>query len=196
MNKCYATILLAALVTGISATAADAAVIRYTFVDTVFEDGGTVSGFFDWDTNLADITSVYDGGSVNFDVSVAGGNETDFPPFTYTDEVEGPMQDGGQFGAFKPVLVVGNVFGPSDRELNFVPDGVVAVIGVDLNIPLSSDTYTEATNVSGLEFRNVTGGSLVGTVIPEPASVALLAIGGLLTIFRGRGRRQLHGRHR
>lgn len=89
---------------------AQATLIRYTFVDTVFEDGGTVSGYFDWDTTLPDITSVYDGWSANFAVSVAGGNESDFPPFTYVDEIEGPMTTFGDYGPFKPVLKFGDVF--------------------------------------------------------------------------------------
>jgi hypothetical protein len=183
------TLILTLAVIGLFAAArpADATVIRYTFTDTTFEDNGTVTGYFDWDTNLSNITSAYNGASANFAVSVAGGDTATFPPFTYTDEVEGPMGTGGAISG-RPILTIGFIVGPSARSLAFIPDTASGTPGIDLNIPLfiSNGNTLEAINSTSLSFRQITGGSLVGEVIPEPASAALLAIGGIALLTRRR----------
>jgi hypothetical protein len=65
--------------TGILASvqAATAAPLTWTFADVAFDDGGTLSGSFDFD---ADATLFS-----NINISVEGGNATFYPDFTYTE---------------------------------------------------------------------------------------------------------------
>lgn len=188
--KVWKLLAFAALMAGYSATSG-AATIRYTFVGAEFADGGTISGFFDWDTSLDDLHPAYEGSSLNFEISVSGGNETAFPAFTYTDEIEGPMRSGGvtfvdPFTYY--ILGVGDLTGPSDRVFYFIPDVTSGTLGVDLNIflYLSPGNSIEIIDVAGFNARGMSGrsGQLQGVFIPEPAPHLLLVGLAAALLFR------------
>jgi hypothetical protein len=75
LHRVLGTVLLGLGVLLITQTAG-AAVLTWTFADVKFDDNGTLTGSFGFDAN----TGTYS----NIDISVAGGNATFFPDFTYT----------------------------------------------------------------------------------------------------------------
>lgn len=178
-------LFVVAMTLGLAAEA-HAAVIRYTFVNFTFEDGGTATGFLDWDTSLPDIVSQFSGASVNYDITVAGGDTLDFPAFNYTDEAAGPIVSPGDVG-INPLLVIGDVNSGLARQIAILPNG--AALGVDLNIPLlisNANTGEKRQLGDPIGERQQETGALVGEVIPEPASATLLAIGGVALLRRRR----------
>lgn len=75
----------------------------------------------------------------------------------------------------------------SGTSLNLnIGDHTVLGLIIDGN-NVAADTYT-ASQLSGLGFGGSFSGDGTLTVIPEPASLVLLGIGGLLMMRRGRGR--------
>jgi len=58
------------------ANSASAVPLTWTLMSAFFDDGGSATGTFTYDAS----TNVY----LNFDISVAGGNTTSFPPFMYS----------------------------------------------------------------------------------------------------------------
>ena len=93
MDCSFQTRLLVGIVAFCFAITANAKIIRYTLDNVTFEDGGTASGYFEWDTSLPNITNEYQGASVNYDVSVSGGGAV-FPTFNYLPANSGPMSAG------------------------------------------------------------------------------------------------------
>jgi hypothetical protein len=182
--------LLSAIVLLFIASAAQATVIRYTLENVVLDDGGTASGYFDWDTTLPDAVPEYQGSSVNYEISISGGDEVTFPPFVYSDEVAGEVSSGGSISGTR-ILQFGEAGSPPNRLITLIPDATAGVIGQDLDIPLviSPDNSIEIVNVSTFEVREFSSGSLRGQVISQPARAipadawwALVLLAGLLAL--------------
>ena len=187
MGRSFQTRLLVGIVAFCFAITANAKIIRYTLDNVTFADGGTASGYFEWDTSLLNLVSEYQGASVNYDVSVSGGG-AGFPTFNYLSGSSGPMGRGGSVGG-KRILEIGD----GSRKLGFIPDTDFGIIGIDLNIPLlvSPANAFELVNPP-FAIRSITGGSLVGTdVSPVPTATpvptlpfyVLLALTGLIGLF-------------
>ena len=161
MGRSFQTRLLVGIVAFCFAITANAKIIRYTLDNVTFADGGTASGYFEWDTSLLNLVSEYQGASVNYDVSVSGGGAV-FPTFNYLSANSGPMSASG---IIFPNRIL--VLGVGGRKLNLIPNTAGGTIGIDLNIPLlisPGNTY-ELVNPP-FTTRNITGGSLVGTLVP------------------------------
>ena len=183
LSLAAASATLATLAIGGFSDAAQAATIRYQ-IDATFADGGTLSGFFDWDTDLPDLAPPHDGNSNNYEITSSGGA---FSDLTYTDEVDGPL---GTVGAISgsPIIQFGDAFsGVNPRRFSILIDTNTSLLGIDLNIPLaiSPGNTSELDLSAGFNTRQMTSGQLTGTVlpsqaVPEPSSViGLLGIGAL-----------------
>ncbi|MEM7053107.1 MAG: IPTL-CTERM sorting domain-containing protein [Pseudomonadota bacterium] len=159
-------------------------VIRYTFVDVAFEDGATLTGFFDWDTSLPDISSEYAGSSVNYEFAVAGGDELTIPPFAYSDEVAGEIALGGTTDSVQ-IFQFGNSSMPPERLVTIIPDPDFGILGEDLDIPLriSTGNSIEIYAVGdAFELREMVSGNLQGEIISrgQTASVPTLSTWSLV----------------
>ena len=164
-NRVLLNLLLTWPLLGMVATA-QADVIRYTLVNVEFEDGGTATGYFDWDTDLPDLAPEFSGASVNYEINVSGGNETDFPPISLTDENSGAAGTGGTINDNR-ILTFGITYAPPNRQVALIPDPAVGELGVDLNIALyisSGNTFDLATSPAFV-VRDIIGGSIEGEVI-------------------------------
>ncbi|MBK1703613.1 PEP-CTERM sorting domain-containing protein [Halochromatium glycolicum] len=184
------TLIAAVVAAGlIPAGAAQAELIRYTINNGTFADGGTYGGFFDFDTDTDTIG--------NFAVSVAGGNTTAFPEYTYVDE---NTTAGAAFsvlidGDFWTGYTFGNAFGPILRATDIVPLGE---LGTDLSMDLGAfpGNIYEWSRLNGSNLRDVAeGASLSGEILPSgtvpvpaPAALALFGI-GLAGMVAARSRR-------
>ena len=159
-------------------------IIRWNLVDFKFLDGGTATGFFDWDTVAAT--------SPNYEISVSGGNTANFPAFTYTDETT-------KFATTQGAQNILFFFDDSIVPLRVIRIGVPSLS--DLNTPVSVldlAPYAPTGPAGFIECFNCTPARngdaaaeahlAVPTPAPEPATGWLLA-GGLMLVFGLRGRR-------
>jgi hypothetical protein len=203
MNKCYATILLAALVTGISATAADAAFVTLTFDDLTPQslnngDSFTLDGYtIDILSANWAITDPGDGDNA----LGATGDESMF--VFHLRRSDGEAFEISSFD----LLLEGDIL---SADVVFIPD--------DINNPIPSNPYGTTTgfetktnmppglftevqfSISVFDPGEVYVDNFVVTAIPEPASAALLGLGGVATLcFRRRAAprvpRDLEGRY-
>jgi len=168
--------------------AAQAEVIRYTINNGTFADGGTYGGFFDFDTDTDTIG--------NFAVSVAGGNTTAFPEYTYVDENTTAGTAGSVLisGVWWTVYSFGDAFGPISREIDIVPLGELGTDNLLMDLGVFSGNITETAILSNFAFRNVATGGLTGEILPSgtvpvPAALALFGI-GLAGMVAARSRRR------
>lgn len=170
---------LAALL--LSPMVAQADVITWHLADFQFDDGGSASGFFDWDTDT--------GSAINWEIMVSGGNTTDFPEMTYTDE------SGGFISFFSEVatLIFCDTVGCQNPRRDFrigVADFGLLDIGVS-NLALAAGSfvgptgYVECFNCTPVRF-GVEGAYLS---VPEPGTLALLGMGLFGMGLAGRRRR-------
>lgn len=149
-------------------------VIRYTLQDVTFDDGGTVSGFFDFDPTLPPNVNCVAGWSENYEITVSGGDTGNFPPYTYTDEEFGPITSGGGI-ADQGIrfFTFGNTGGQvGGRRLNIGVAVETWALGSDLTIPLVSSpgnsTEFRLVSLSPLMFASrliMPGGTLVGAPV-------------------------------
>ncbi len=174
---------LLALYLAVFALGSQADVIRYSLVNVVFADGGTATGYFDWDTELPDAVPEYTGASVNFEISTSGGNTVDFPPFILSDENSGPITSAGTIIG-KRILRFGRSSSAPNRAIYLIPDPALGQVGVDLNIPLfiSPGNSFELDRNPGSFLRNIVSGSIQGVVLsvsaapPAPAPATVEAV--------------------
>ena len=145
---------------------AQATIIRYTLDGVTFDDGGTITGFIDWDTSLPDLRD-FKGSSQNYELTVSGGDTSFFPEYTYTHESEDIGTSGSIGTSDGPLRII--KFNASDttpdRVLNLIPDANAATLGEDLTVPL----FISPLNSFEMEFnvfntRDVVSGQLLGEV--------------------------------
>jgi hypothetical protein len=159
-------------------SSASADIITWTFDDVTFEDGGTVSGFFDYDT----VTSA----AANFDIDTTAG--TVLPAFHYTTS--------------NSFFFAANLISPNsltwlnnaqDRYINLAFDGSLSTPGVvdlrlgDLSGGADTNGSWECDNC--FDIRDVASGSVTSPAgVPEPAAWALMLVGfgGLGAVLRRR----------
>jgi PEP-CTERM motif len=171
----YAAAILAGLfLQCVAPLSANAAVVRWQLNHFVFDDGGTVSGFFDWDS-VADE-------AVNYDVLVQGGDVPTFTSFRYTDETTLEQSVVSNFGPFIDQVTIqfADAVGPGARILRIVVEPHTA-----LDAPvgaLAVKSFLECINCSPFRQGN-SGASLSGAyvhAIPEPGSLPNVALAGTL----------------
>jgi len=135
--------------------------VTWTLQNVTFDDGGTASGWFVYDADTPQAPTI------EFSISVSGGNTQIFPPITY-DSSNASMYvgEGGTGDA-------GTVFSLNDASLRQIRIPAVS--------PLTDAGGTLAVNIAGRgaaecyncgPFRAYTGGNLVGTAAPAITSAA------------------------
>ena len=156
------------------ASSASADIVTWTLQDVTFNDGGTGSGFFDYDTAT--------GLATNFDIDTTAG--TLLPAFHYTtaNSINFPISN-----LFSPDSLVWVTNGFT-RYINLAFDGPLSTPGVRLlrtEAPISGSWECNNCDI----LRQVTGGGATGTAgVPEPAAWALMVVGfgGLGAVLRRR----------
>ena len=171
----------------LAAAPAHAAPVTWTLSGVVFDDGGTVAGYFVFD---ADTEAFSD-----WSLVVSGGNEGTFPAAAVdpTNSDARLIEDFGGFPVEPPIPAfrfdesVTPPMGELPRELRFEP--VTALGNAHETLALNTSQSTDCYNCS--PARLVTTGSLIGA--PEPGGGALAALAALAWLGgrAGCGRRGL-----
>ena len=168
-----------------------AGLVTYTFQDVVFQDGGTLSGFFTLDPALT-----YDqagGTPFDFDFKTAGGTRG-LTPFEYTPA--STMLTRYFFEQGLGLLFVSDdLVGTHGIDVNLLSpnglsSGLIGTIPMDVPHPpqgsIEFNNFDPASNKPQL-FRYVTSGNAIG-VVPEPGSYGLMLVGLMLVAGRFRQR--------
>ena len=149
-KKALRFLQLACLVLLMLPMLASAAVVRWTFNNVKFDDGATVTGYFDYDANS--------GGFLDRSIVVAGGNTAVFPDLTYTPsnsfvELFESPQIGGQTILFR-----------SNTTTRFLHISVLARMGNDGGALAFATTgaYLGHECYNCAPFRNLVSGNIVG----------------------------------
>jgi hypothetical protein len=162
---------------------AKAATTTWSLQNASFGDGGTISGMFNWDTDLNSLLS--------WNFTVAGGNTTDFPsPFTFSNTLANNI---GQYLDSADVLrFYDTTFSTTQpREIRFGlldPDSLdipVAMLALDPVGASGPTGYVECFNCDPIRL-GVDGAYL--SAVPVPAAVWLFSTA--LIGFVGMSRRR------
>lgn len=164
----------------IATASTHAAVTRWTLSNVAFADGGTATGFFS--LNGA-------GDFVKSNVSVSGGDQTTFAPFTYNKPTTGP-------GRFSTVVDFVGPFYPAPfygfRQLIFLfaspLNPSLGSEAIDTSTSFSHECYGGGSTFGCSPSRTIVSGEVV-TNINEPATVFLL---GALLAATALGTRRVH----
>ena len=162
-TKLAAAVVLAT--TLCAANVASAAIITWTLNGVTFDDGGTASGYFDYDT----VT----GQANTFDIQTTAG--TTLVSFHYT------TSNAFAYSNLFPSNSLAWVTNGSTRYINLAfasslsAPGVVNLRPGDLASNFGLTGSWECDNCSNI--RDITGGSVTSGAVPEPATWALM-IGG------------------
>jgi hypothetical protein len=134
---------------------ASAAVVRWTFNNLKFDDGGAVSGYFDYDANS--------GAFLDRAIAVSGGNVATFPALTYSPsnsfvELEDSPAIGGQTFRFRSTTTT--------RFLEISVLGTLQNAGGSLAFATTGDYVAhECYNCS--PFRNAQAGASITGVVTQ-----------------------------
>jgi len=173
-------IILSALAAVFFVSPVSAAVVTYTLQDVTFEDGGTASGSFDYDTDtmlFSNISIVTTAGTL-FD----GTTHFSHPPFAITG-VNAFFVDSDATGSTGlPTLTDATsiLLGIRDGDVftSLLPDlGISSVIALDL---IAEGTCTQADCFRSVPFRSASSGFLVTddlSQVPLPAALPLFLFG-------------------
>jgi len=153
------------------ATPAAASPLIWTLSGVAFDDAGTASGSFVFDADTGTVS--------NWNISVAGGNTTDFPPVTY--------DTSSATGTYYSWLTVPYFdFAIGSRQLRIKPTSPLTNAGGAAALDLANINYNlECFNCS--PARIIAKGALVSA--PEPGAftlhvAALLALGVITSLRR------------
>jgi hypothetical protein len=150
-----------------------AVTLTWTLQNGVFDDGGTASGKFDYDTDTNIVS--------NWNILVMGGSST-FPSTTYSPS------NSRFYQIFSPVEVIPNTFGFMQesgdfirpRDLRFAFDSPLPASGG--TVDLIKNTYGSAECYNCAPYRELNG-SLIAfapTSVSEPENV--FSLGGLIWV--------------
>jgi hypothetical protein len=170
-----------ALAAAISALAspAHAATIRWELNNFTFADGGTATGFFDWDTIAL--------ASTNYEISTSGGDVGTFPPVTYDDETTNFAQAVNTLFFFDSANPL-RVFRIGLSSIATLNTPLAALIPVG-NILAGPTGFVECFNCGPQRLGDAGAGAYLSAV-PEPATVTLIVLGGALSAAVRRRSRQ------
>jgi hypothetical protein len=153
------------------AAPAGATLLTETLQNAVFNDGGTATGSFTYDTSSSLITQ--------FSISVAGGNTALFAPVTYDSSIADPSVLGNRFSF---------VFTDFSRYLNLGTATSLPLAGGVTPLVITGNPGQPGTGesyecINCVPVRAFTSGQLVSAVqqgghpAPEPATLVLFAFG-------------------
>ena len=128
--------------------------LRWVLQGVTFADGGTATGAFNYDATTESVTS--------WNITVAGGNTTSFPPLTYSTSNSTVLvgcTTGCPATQEKAIIITQN---SSTRQFRITPDGAFTNLGgtlaVDLNTGGGGSGAVECFNCG--PFRLINAGSL------------------------------------
>lgn len=136
--------------------------VRWTFANARFADGGTITGTFTYDADTDAVT--------NWNVSVAGGNTTDFPPITYN----ATTSTAGAGPLFDPEKCMQFYVNNSTRGLRVTPvtnlSNAGGTVAINLNTSGNRSGSLECFNCG--PARVITSGNLLGTPLAAGFSLS------------------------
>jgi len=149
-------------------SAAWAASVSWTITGGTFTDGGTLTGTFVYDA-VAQSFGTYT-------LSVAGGSTAQFPAFTYTNANSAAIPFGSAAGHnVYQISVTGD---PNHRQLILGFNPNLTNDGGSVSLFVSAGNATELNN-SFANARDVSGGTALGTVVPQPPPVPVMSTSAL-----------------
>lgn len=154
---CLATVLL------VFSASASANTLVWNLTGVTFDDGGTASGQFSYDSNAHKVGF--------WSISVAGGNTASFPEITYqaSNSTKNSYNGGNPQDTIYFQLNDG-----SNRQFRITPSAALSNTGGTIPLYLAySSGNVECFNCS--PFRSITAGSLVASVAATPTSVPALS---------------------
>lgn len=124
MNSIWRTLIITLLLSG-PFIQARAAVLRWTLNDVVFSDGGQASGYFDIDATLMSMPSCEDcvsrSGMLDWNITVSGGEEYNFPNFSFT-----PNSSWDEVESAKPPRFPGTIIIFHEKRDNDTPERIIS----------------------------------------------------------------------
>jgi hypothetical protein len=158
---------LAFLILLFASAAAHAVPVTWTVQGAMFDDGGTLTGSFVWDSDTRAV--------VSYDLWVSGGNTAKFAPFNYKNGAAHNTRVWVGSFIFFDTDLANPPYVDASRQLRLpVSASVLTDLGGRLTFDLTNENIAlECFNCSPSRLL-VSGGLLAG--VPEPATAGLLAL--------------------